>query len=161
MVDPAATSSTVSCGLCGPLTLTGSNPIFQIVPRWLSLVIPERPGLESSSVSRRAQSSAPSCTYFIQQTFLPYLLEHLATGHLYADDVQTFVHGPPAEQISLVGSIDSLSHDLHSWMSANRLSLNSSKTQLIWFGTKQQLLKLDLPLLTSMYPDFTYSSECP
>src|ERR1043165_2572369 len=44
-------------------------------------------------------------------------------------------------------------------MSANRLNLNSSKTQLIWFGTKQQLLKLDLPLLKSMYPDFTYSSS--
>src|ERR1043165_6327316 len=44
-------------------------------------------------------------------------------------------------------------------MSANRLNLNSSKTPLIWFGTKQQLFKLDLPLQKSMYPDFTYSSS--
>jgi len=42
-------------------------------------------------------------------------------------------------------------------MSANRLNLNSSKTRLIWLGTKQQLLKLDLSLLTSLFPDFTFS----
>src|SRR6218665_2156704 len=35
----------------------------------------------------------------------------------------------------------------HSWMSSNRLSLNSAKTQLIWLGTPQQLLKLDHALL--------------
>src|SRR6218665_3172285 len=34
-------------------------------------------------------------------------------------------------------------NDLNSWMSSNRLFLNSAKTQLIWFGTPQQLLKLD------------------
>ena len=91
--------------------------------------------------------------YLLYTADIPSLFtKHLTTGHLYADDVQTFVHGLPAELISLVGSIDSLSHDLYSWMSANRLNLNSSKTQLIWFGTKQQLLKLDLPLLTSLSP---------
>src|SRR6218665_517228 len=31
--------------------------------------------------------------------------------------------------------------------------------QLIWFGTRQQLLKLDFPLLTIRFPSFTYSSN--
>lgn len=37
--------------------------------------------------------------------------------------------------------------------------LNVSKTRLIWFGTKQQLLKLDLPLLSAKFHYFTYSSS--
>jgi len=45
------------------------------------------------------------------------------------------------------------------WMSSNRLSLNSSKTQLIWFGTPQQLLKLDFLLLSERFPQFTFSTS--
>src|SRR6218665_3295101 len=41
-------------------------------------------------------------------------------------------------------------------MSSNRLSLNSAKTQLIWFGTPQQLLKLDHALLSDRFPHFTF-----
>src|SRR6218665_2891892 len=43
-----------------------------------------------------------------------------------------------------------------SWMSSNRLSLNSAQTQLIWFGTPQQLLKLDHALLSDRFPHFTF-----
>src|SRR6218665_3168238 len=41
-------------------------------------------------------------------------------------------------------------------MSSNRLTLNSAKTQLIWFGTPQQLLKLDHALLSDRFPHFTF-----
>src|SRR5688572_11237508 len=44
-------------------------------------------------------------------------------------------------------------------MSSNRLSLNSFKTQLIWFGKPQQLLKLDYNLLSEKFPHFTFSSS--
>ena len=44
-------------------------------------------------------------------------------------------------------------------MKTNRLNLNPSKTQLIWFGTRQQLLKLDHKLTASTFPDFTFSSR--
>lgn len=43
-------------------------------------------------------------------------------------------------------------------MSANRPNHNSCNTQLIWSGTKQ-LLTLDLPLLTSLRHQFTFSSS--
>src|ERR1700733_13685092 len=59
---------------------------------------------------------------------------HSATGHLFADDTQAYVHGPPSAQLQLAGCIDALTRDLDLWMSSNRLSLNSSKTQLIWLG---------------------------
>ena len=41
-------------------------------------------------------------------------------------------------------------------MSSNRLSLNPSKTQLIWLGTHQQLLKLEFALLAAQFPQFTF-----
>src|SRR6218665_1022524 len=44
-------------------------------------------------------------------------------------------------------------------MSSNRLRLNSTKTQFIWFGTRQQLAKIDLGLLATKYPHFTFSSS--
>jgi len=44
-------------------------------------------------------------------------------------------------------------------MSVNRLCLNADKTQLIWFGTKQQLTKPDYSSLTEMFPSFSYSSS--
>ena len=44
-------------------------------------------------------------------------------------------------------------------MSSNRLSLNSSETQLIWLGTRQQLIKLDYDLLAEKFPHFTFSTN--
>jgi len=44
-------------------------------------------------------------------------------------------------------------------MKTNRLTLNPSKTKLIWFGTWQQRLKLEHNLIASTFPDFTFSSS--
>src|SRR6218665_214494 len=80
-------------------------------------------------------------------------------GGLYkqsCDDIQAYVRGPPSSQLLLASKIELLSNDLNSWMSSNRLSLNSAKTQLIWFGTSQKLLKLDHVLLSDRFPRFTY-----
>ena len=82
--------------------------------------------------------------------------KYSASGRLYADDVQACVHGPPSQFLDIISSIASLDADLDSWMSSNRLSLNPSKTQLIWLGTRQQLLKLDFALLASQFPQFTF-----
>src|SRR6218665_3499797 len=82
--------------------------------------------------------------------------KYSATGHLFADDVQAYVHGPPSSQLVLASKIELLSNELNSWMSSNRVSLNSAKTQLIWFGTSQQLLKLDHALLSDRFPHFTF-----
>src|SRR6218665_2627875 len=93
--------------------------------------------------------------YILYTADIPLVIDnHDATGHLYADDIQAFVHGSSINQLALVSSIDT--RDLHSWMLSIRLCLNSAKTQLIWFGTRQQLLKLDFPQLTNRFPSFTY-----
>src|SRR6218665_99929 len=43
------------------------------------------------------------------------------SGHLYADDVQAYGHGPPSKFLDITSSIASLAADLDSWMSSNRL----------------------------------------
>src|SRR6218665_3846428 len=98
--------------------------------------------------------------YILFTADLPTVLaKHKAKGHLYADDVQALIYGLPSDQIHLVERISRVSLDLHFWMKTNRLNLNPSKTQLIWFGTRQQLLKLDHKLIASTFPDFTFSSS--
>src|SRR6218665_940918 len=72
---------------------------------------------------------------------------HSATGQLFADDVQAYVHGLSSYQLLHARKIIvQLSKELNIWMSSNRLTPNLFKTQLIWFGTPQQLLKLDYAL---------------
>src|ERR1700733_12527612 len=82
--------------------------------------------------------------------------KHSASGPLYADDTQAFVRGSPAKQFALCQSIERLSQDLDRWMSSNRLSLNASKMQLIWFSTRQQLLKLDYVEIAERFPLFNF-----
>ena len=79
---------------------------------------------------------------------------HSAGGHLFADDVQAYVQGPPSAQLVLAGSIKKLAFVLQLCMTSNRLSLNSSKTQFIWFGTPQQFQKLDFSLLSDNFLQF-------
>jgi len=63
--------------------------------------------------------------------------KHSASDHHYADDVQAYVHGSPSQFLDITSSIASLAADLDSWMSSNCMSLNPSRTQLIWLGTCQ------------------------
>jgi len=61
--------------------------------------------------------------YILYTADIPLVIDnHDATGHLYADDIQAFVHGSSINQLALVSSIEALTRDLHSWMSFNRLS---------------------------------------
>ena len=78
-------------------------------------------------------------------------------GHLYTDDTQALVTGPPNSQLVLLDQINALILELHLWMSSNGLCLNASKTQLIWFGSKHHLQLIDYPVLASAYPSLSLS----
>src|SRR6218665_2591233 len=132
-----------------------SSPILVVALKWLSVETLELLGSWSNMEFRRVQSWGP-LLYLLYTADIPAIFsKHSSSGHLYADDVQAFVHGPPSDQLALTGRTDALSRDLHLWMTSNRLSLNPNKTQFIWFGTPQQLSKLDLPLLIERFPSFT------
>src|SRR6218665_1542008 len=77
--------------------------------------------------------------YYIRHLFLLSSSLHKQpsiTAHLRSSmDTKTstaYAHGPPSQFLDITTSIASFAADLDSWMSSNCLSLNPSKTQLIW-----------------------------
>ena len=60
--------------------------------------------------------------------------------HLYADVTQLFLSFHPSEFYSNITHLQNALQQIASWMTANLLTLNSSKTEFILIGLKQQLL---------------------
>ena len=67
--------------------------------------------------------------------------------HLYADDTQLFISFLPQQFSSSVTQLQSAISLVSTWMSANLLSLNPSKTEFLIFGNSSQLSKLANPSL--------------
>ena len=86
------------------------------------------------------------------------LASHAMLAQLYADDVQAYRHCPASDAVVTVRAMSLAMEALGAWMSSNRLRLNSSKTQFIWLGTRQQLAKLDMAALATAFPHFVFSS---
>src|SRR6218665_39315 len=64
----------------------------------------------------------------------PLLTELGLLHHLFADDVQAYVHTDPLAAETVLMQMSQAIDVLTSWMAANRLLLNPSKTQAIWLG---------------------------
>ena len=63
--------------------------------------------------------------------------------HLYADDTQLFFSFHPRNFDSSIVHLQTALRHISSWMSAIQLTLNSSKTEFLIIGLKQQLSKID------------------
>jgi len=57
--------------------------------------------------------------------------------HLYADDTQLFLFFHPSDFHTNITHLQNALQQISSWMPANLLSLNSSKTEFLLFGLKQ------------------------
>src|SRR6218665_4203793 len=95
-----------------------------------------------------------SFTSFSLPTWDPLLATGAVLSQSYADDLHVYVHCLVGQAISAVETIGQAIKTLQAWMSSNRLHLNPTKTQFIWFGTRQQLTKTlgSLPLNTRTSP---------
>ena len=65
--------------------------------------------------------------------------------HFFADDSQlykSFLTSSQQSQLNAKASLEECIHAVSKWMFSNRLKLNMDKTELIIFGTKQQLSKV-------------------
>src|SRR6218665_1500110 len=71
----------------------------------------------------------------------PLLAAGAVLRQSYVDDLQAYVHCSAGQAICAVEAISQAIDTLQAWMSSNRLRLNPTKTQFIWFGTRQQLAK--------------------
>ena len=66
------------------------------------------------------------------------------TAHSYADDTQIYLSVPAVDASTAVQRFTLCVERIEAWMGANRLKLNTEKTQVIWIGTRQQLSKIDI-----------------
>jgi len=80
-------------------------------------------------------------------------------SHSYANDIQTYKHCLASQAHSAIRIVLHATDTLNAWMSSNRLLLNPQKSQYIWFGTRQQLDKLDLVALSLEFPTFVFSTS--
>jgi len=62
--------------------------------------------------------------------------------HAYAYDLHTYISCKAVNQIAAICKIQSCVKDKDGWLSSNRLKFNADKTEFIWLGTRQQLLKV-------------------
>ena len=73
---------------------------------------------------------------------------HSLDHELFADDSQMYTCFTPNSYSDAVCCLQQTFQSVSSWMSANFLALNPSKTEFMLFGTPQQLLKLEDPCLS-------------
>ena len=94
--------------------------------------------------------------YVLYTSDVVKLVEALGLGaHLNADDTQLYGHCSPSNSFELASQVLRATDSIHEWMSSNRLSLNTGKTQFIWLGTKHSLAKRDTDRLSSLLPSLT------
>jgi len=82
--------------------------------------------------------------FILYTTPLSYILSSSPTNHhLYADDTQLFTSFSAADSIHNISALQNTISTVSSWMSANFLSLNPSKTEFLLIGLPKQLSKLN------------------
>jgi len=62
--------------------------------------------------------------------------------HLYADDTQLFISFPASDFSQNIAHLETTIDTVFTWMSANLLSLNQSKTEFLLIGLPKQLAKV-------------------
>ena len=71
--------------------------------------------------------------------------------HLYADDTQLFLSFLPTHLDSSIDHFNDALDRISSWMTANLLTLNSSKTEFLLIGLSKQLAKINNSSLTTTH----------
>src|SRR5688572_21657149 len=71
------------------------------------------------------------------------------TSHQFADDLQLYLSCRPDDSVVCAQQMYCALAMVHDWMSANRLRLNPTKSQFIWFGTTRVRCSIDQNALAS------------
>lgn len=86
------------------------------------------------------QGSVLGPVFFIMYAAaLQRLIErHQLTPHGYADDTQIYGSCRPADADILAQKMSTCIDEVSQWMKANRLQLNQSKTEVVWFASSRR-----------------------
>ena len=68
--------------------------------------------------------------------------QHGLNNHMYADNIQLYVEVAVAEVSSALTRLRNCISDIKVWCSSRRLQLNDVKTDMAWFGSHANLIKL-------------------
>ena len=83
--------------------------------------------------------------FLLYSADVPVIADQHGLGvHCYADDGLIYVFDKAGDADRMVAKGSACIEDIDSWMSTNRLKLNSDKTQFIWLGSRQQLLTVSV-----------------
>jgi len=67
---------------------------------------------------------------------------HSVTLHSFADDTQLYLHCCREDITTAATRLKECIMDVVRWMSANRLTLNTDKTELLWTGSRHSISQL-------------------
>ena len=84
---------------------------------------------------------------------------HGLSPHLYADDTQIVGSCGPTDTTSLRHRIETCIADVGSWMSSNRLQLNTSKTEVMWCSSARRRHQLPADCF-NIGPDSVRPVDC-
>ena len=85
--------------------------------------------------------------------------KHGVSLHAFADDTQIYLHCRRVDTASAAARLERCIADVGHWMSANRLKLNTDKTELLWVGSRHSLSQqCCLPVL-QVGPDSIAASD--
>ena len=134
--------------------LTINFNITQTVLHWLSSFLTDRQqtvyiGQSHASSSATVLRGVPQGSVLGPVLYAMYtspiyhiVRDHGLNGHQYADDTQILISCHVADLQSTITRVEACVGDMVRWLLLDNLCLNSDKTELLLFGTKQQLAKV-------------------
>lgn len=115
----------------------------------------------SSSRARPVVYGVPQGSVLDPLLFVLYTaeIENITQRHgfrlqQYADDCQVYCTVPVADIEDGMRRVDICIAEFDEWMSSSRLRLNTSKTQVMWLGSRQQLDKVNIKDITLLSATF-------